>query len=111
MVYVANAIGFRLGRDADILNAWVRIDDGTAFRWRDQLPELARLRVAIDGRDMDAPTDGIVWLPASLLEKARSVAIQSEPGKNPKIFVLDGWVALRDAARLAGCAPEARFIR
>ena len=111
MLHVAHAVGFRMGRRADVLQAAFRIDGGEPQRWRDQLPELARLKVAIDGRDMDRPTDGIVWLPASLVEDAGQVAIQARPGKRAKTFRMRGFAGLREIGRERGCAPEARFVR
>jgi hypothetical protein len=111
MVYVANVIGFRLGQDVDIVHAFFRVDDGEPHRWRDQLPELARLKVAIDGRDMDRPTDDIVWLPAPLLQDARQVAIQGRPGKRARKFRLNGFADLKEVAVGLGCAAEARFVR
>jgi hypothetical protein len=111
MVYVANAIGFRLGQDVDIVHAFFRVDEGEPHRWRDQLPELARLKVAIDGRDMDRPTDDIVWLPVPLLQNARQVAIQGRPGKRARKFRLNDFVGLKEAADRAGCVAEARFAR
>ena len=110
-VYVADALGFRFGQHLNVLNAGVRIDDGAPYRWRDDLPELARLRVALDGRDLDAPTDGIVWIPAAKLGHANRVTIQPRPDRHPRSFSLRGFAVLREAARRMGCAPEARFVR
>ena len=111
IVYVANALGFRFAKHLNTLDAWVKIDDAKAYRWRDDLPELARLGVAIDGRNLNAPTDGIVWIPVASLAEANRVAIQARPGRRPRIFSMRGFSSLRDSARTMGCAPEARFIR
>lgn len=111
MIYVAHAVGFRLGRHKDVTDAWVRIDGGEPFRWRDTLPELARMRVAIDGRDMASPTDGIVWLPAALLEKASRVDIQPAAGRRAKVFDLRGFAGLREMGRQRVCSPETRFVQ
>jgi hypothetical protein len=109
--YVADALGFRFDKRLDVTRGWFRIDGGDAQRWRDQLPELARLGVAIDGRNLEAPTDGIVWIPAKRLADTNRIAIQPRPDKNPRIFHLRGFAGLRDMARTMGCAPEARFVR
>lgn len=109
--YVGGAVGFQFGRHADVMEAWLRVDAGTVMRWRDQLPELARLRVAIDGRDMSKPTDGIVWLPSALIVEAGSVAIQRKFGQTPRRFSLNGFAALLASAHEQGCRPEARFGR
>lgn len=111
VIYVAHGLGFRLGRHKDVMDAWVRIDGGKPFRWRDTLPELARLRVAIDGRDMASPTDGIVWLPSALLEKAGRIDIQSAAGRRAKVFDLRGFAGLREMGRQRVCSPETRFVR
>lgn len=111
ILYVANALGFRFDKHMDVLNAWVRIDGGAPYRWRDDLPELARLEVAIDGRNLDAPTDGIVWIPSARLADVRQVSIQPRPDRRPRAFRLRGFSGLRDIARALGCAPETRFIR
>jgi len=110
-LYVADAVGVRFGRRADVMGATLKIDGGQPVRYRDLLPELARLRVAIDGRDMDRPTGGVVWIPSSLLESAKRVAISPRPGAHPRYFSLRGFVALRESARALGCAPEGRFVR
>ncbi|MEJ7928199.1 hypothetical protein WG908_15740 [Sphingobium sp. AN641] len=109
LLYLSGAVGFRFGHRASVMDAWVRIDNGPAMRWRDQLPELARLRVPIDGADMDVPTDGIVWLPAQLIDNAGIVAIQPVPGKGARSFDIAGFRELLAAGRRAGCDPEARF--
>lgn len=111
ILYVANALGFRFGKHWDVMNAWVRIDGGAPYRWRDDLPELARLEVAIDGKNLDAPTDGIVWIPAERLADVRQVSIQPRPDKRPRAFRLHGFAGLRDIGRALGCAPETRFVR
>jgi len=110
MVYRPHALGFRFGRDQDLLGTWVRIDEGDPVRWRDMFPELARARVMMTSRDMRSPTDGIVWIPASLLTGAASVKIQTERGKQPHIFLLGNFQQVLESARAEGCTPEERFI-
>ena len=111
VLYVANALGFRFGKHHNVMDAWVKIDGGAPYRWRDDLPELARLGVAIDGRNLDAPTDGIVWIPAAKLSEANRVTIQSRLRRHPRTFLLHGSAGLREIARTMGCEPEARFVR
>ena len=110
MTYVAGAVGYRFARHLDTTEAWFRIDGGEARRWRDVLPALSQAQVAIDGRDLDAPTDGIVWLPVALVEDATSVAIQPRPDRRPRVFRMGGFAGVRDIARARGCVPEARFV-
>lgn len=98
-----NAVGFRFKRHADVMHAAFRVDDRGVQSWRDVLPELARLRVPIDGRDMTAPTDGVVWLPVSMLEGAAIVRIQARPNTAPRTFSLAGFEEMRSRARALGC--------
>lgn len=111
MIYTAGALGIRFGKHAPVSQAWVKIGDGTAQRWRDMLPELARLRVPIDGREMDSPTGGMLWIPVTAIEQAGTVAIQLRANQRPRIFSLAQFIELRDAGHRLGCEPEARFIR
>ena len=109
ITYVAGAVGYRFARHLDTSEAWFRIDGGPAHRWRDVLPTLSRAGVAIDGRDLDAPTGGIVWLPVALVEGATTVSIQPRPDRRPRVFRMGGFAGVRDIARARGCSPEARF--
>jgi hypothetical protein len=67
-----DAVAFRVGRKADVLDALIRIDDGSPARWRDMLPDLARRWIPIDGRDLASPTDGLIWLPTEDLSRRRA---------------------------------------
>ena len=109
--YVADALGFRFGKRLDTLGAWIRLDGGAAYRWRDDLPELARLGVAIDGRNLDAPTGGIIWIPTAKLAEVNRVQIQPRADKRARTYHLRGFAGLREIARTMGCAPETRFAR
>ena len=110
MVYVPDAIGFRFGSGLDTTDAWFSVDGGEPSRWRDVLPELVRLGVAIDGPNLDAPTGGVVWIPAALVEDATTVRIQPRPDRKPRVFRLHGFAGLREIARAKGCEPESRFV-
>lgn len=109
--YTAGALGFYFGHHVNTLGAWVKIDGRDASRWQDDLPELTRLGVPMDGASLDNPTDSIVWIPALQLDEANHVAIQPKPGQRPVTFHLHGFAGLRDIAREMGCAPEQRFVR
>jgi len=111
IVYAANALGFRFKKTLDTLNAWVRIDDQVPHRWQDDMPELMRLQVPLDGASLESPTDGIVWIPTRQVDDANRVAIQPRPDKKPTIYHLHGFSGLRDVARDQGCTPEGRFVR
>lgn len=110
VIYKKSALGFRFDDDADTLQAWIKIDNRAARRWRDMLPALAAQDVPISGKNLDAPTDGIVWLPLSELEQARKVAIQLRPGKRPRLFSMGGFGDLLEAGRRLGCSPDERFL-
>lgn len=110
-LYVQNAIGFCFGRKARVMQASFRIDDGQVMRWRDQLPELARLRVSLNGRDMSSPTDGIVWLPAAMLDGARTVSVQPRPGASPKTFSLAGLAELLGTDDARNCISAGQFVQ
>lgn len=103
MFYTAEAVAFRAGNAGHSLSAWVRIDDGPPARWRDFLPDLARLRVAIGGRDIARPTDGLIWLPSELLEGAKAVSIQVGFGEPARVFHLGGFSERLAEGRDRGC--------
>ena len=109
--YVGGALGFHFPSHVNTLGAWLKIDDAAPIRWRDFYPELIRLRVAVDGGNLDNPTDGVVWVPARALEEANHIAIQANERARPVTFHLRGFAGLRDIARDMGCAPESRFVR
>lgn len=105
--YAANAIEFRIGGHISPIDGTFRIDNGAPLKWRDQLPELARLHAAIEGGDSD-PATGTMLLPVTLVAHGEDVAIQTRPGKRPRRFSLKGFRPLYDYARSVGCLPEAR---
>jgi hypothetical protein len=96
-------LGMRLVGHRDMREAWIRVDGGRAMPWRDLLPELARLGVEIDGRDMAAPTDGWVWIPHSALAQARMVQLRWAPQKRVRQIDVTGVGAALDVARARGC--------
>src|SRR4051812_31293553 len=53
IVYAAGALGFHFRHHVNTLGAWMRVDGGPAQRWQDNLPELNRLRVPMDGPSLD----------------------------------------------------------
>ena len=111
ITYIRDAIGFRFGRRSNVMRAWFRVDDSPALRWRDQMPELARLRVVLSGRDMSSPTEGIVWLPAHVLDGARTIAIQPRPRAEPRTFSLAGLAKLLATDEAADCMSSGLFVQ
>jgi hypothetical protein len=97
------ALAVRPANRGDVGDALIRIDGGAAFAWRDTLPELARLGVEIDGRDMASPTDGKVWLPLQRLTGARTLWIQIAPHRHPRRFNIANFAQALSVARHAGC--------
>ena len=110
IIYAAGALGFHFRHDINTLGAWVKIDDGEPMRWQDDVPELTRLGVPMDGARLDNPTESIVWIPARQLDEANRIAIQPRANKGVHTFPLHGFVGLRYIARDAGCVPEGRFV-
>ncbi len=105
LFYQPGAVGFGLGK-SDLGDAMVRVDGGAAISFRDLLPELAAARVRISGRDMDRPTDGMVWVPISRLGNAGTVAIAPRFGGKVRRFTVAGFERLVAYARAQGCEPE-----
>lgn len=101
-----NALAFRFGRQADVMRAVFRLDEGAIMRWRDVLPELAQLRVPLDGRDMEQPTGGAVWLPVRMLQGVSVVRIQARPNRKPRVFSLAGLEEIQARAQMFGCGTR-----
>lgn len=110
VIYAQNAVGFRFNHRANTMRAWIKIGAEPAVRWRDMLPELAAQRISITGKNLDAPTDGIIWLPVAQLQHADEVAIQLLPDKPVKVFRMNGFVKMLEAGRKLGCTPDTRFV-
>jgi hypothetical protein len=108
--YLEKIVGFRLGSTHDLSESWFRIDNGTALRWRDQRPELARLRPGFDERAIGSLESGWLWLPLTLFEDARQISIATGFGAKVQSFRLDGLSAQLRNARERGCLPEDRFV-
>jgi hypothetical protein len=108
-VYTGQAIGFRFKGRIDAAQTVFRIDGGPPMLWRDQWPELAQLRVAVEGAQLARFGDGIIRLPESLLGSASQVRIAPYRHARPHVFDLTGFAVLRDAARAQGC-PERGWL-
>jgi hypothetical protein len=110
IVYAAGALGFHFRHHINTLGAWMRVDGEAPQRWQDNLPELTRLGVPMDGPSLDNPTNSTVWVPATLLTDASRITIQPREDRTPRVFHLHGFAGLRDIARDMGCVPEGRFV-
>ncbi len=107
MLYQPSAVGFRFRHSRrDTLDAWYRLEDGPAQRWRDRFPTLIAAGVAIDGPGLDDPTDGIVWLPEADVSAVNEVTIRPTRKARPQTFHLGDFAALANAVRRLGCWPR-----
>lgn len=107
VVWRRGALGFRFKRSLDVSDAVYRLDGGVPRAWRDDLPELVRLRVEIDGRDLRAPTDGIVWIPLGALRGVATVQVQPRRGARARAFDVRGFDDASARAERAGCPTGA----
>jgi len=105
LFYQPGAVGFDVG-GRNLMDAAIRVDQAKAVSFRNLLPELAQARARIGGRDMDRPTDGLVWVPVARLETARRVAIAPHFGGGIRHFSIEGLERLIFYARSQGCEPE-----
>lgn len=103
--YIGNALVFRLQSAASASNAFFRVDGGEAQSVRDQLPELARLGVAVERTDLDKFGRSQVFLPAVRLADARHVRISPKFGARPRTFNMTGFQSLHARAIALGCTP------
>lgn len=107
--YLGDIVGVRLGSRHDLSESWFRVDNGPALRWRNQRPELARLRIGFDERAIGSLESGWLWFPLALLQDARQISIATGFGANVRSFRLEGLSAQLRKARERGCVPENRF--
>jgi hypothetical protein len=110
-VYSGGAVGFKFPRRWNVHEAVYRLDSGAPRAWRNDLPELLRLRTPVDTGGMDNPSSGIVWIPMRLLADANSVVIEPRLDRRPQAFHFRGLKGLYDLAVEAGCVPDSRFVR
>ena len=108
-IFRSDAVGFRFKRKNDVDGAVYRLDGAAPRRWRDDLPVLIRLGAPIDSGAMANPTEGIVWIPYSVLRGINSVTIVARDGHRPRRFRLAGLAGLLAAADARGCARDAGF--
>jgi len=109
--YASGVLGFHLGADRDVAQAWYSIDDAAPRPWRDDYPVLVARRVSLEGGGLANPTGGVVLIPAESLAGARTVTIRADRDLAPKRFGLKGFEQALAAARANGCADAAAFTR
>lgn len=110
-LYQGGAVGFRFSSRWDVSEAVYRVDDGPLRTWRDDQPELTRLRTPVETGGMDNPSRGIVWIPRELLADANRITIQPRRDRRARTFHFRGLRGLYELARERGCVPDSRFVR
>jgi len=107
MDWERGALVIQLSPKADTFDAVYRIDGGPPHSVRGDAPELARLGFALHKDDLSNPSGGLVPILGSTLAGAAEVAVQVRPGAPVRRFRVDALARALEAARTAGCAPEA----
>jgi hypothetical protein len=105
--YVRGAVELHLSPRADTFDAVYRIDGGPPRSVRADALEIASLGFALHRDDLWNPSGGLVRIPAHALAGAAQVAVQTRPGAGIHRFRVDGLTQALEAARNAGCGPEA----
>jgi hypothetical protein len=102
--YSRSTIVIRLSRTFDPSEAMIRVDGGVPIRWRDLMPEIARLDPGFagdrEGRRMP--------LPVELLKAARVVAVSPGFGRRARAYRIGGLNAAMERAAALGCRPLAQ---
>ncbi|MBB5712712.1 hypothetical protein [Sphingomonas xinjiangensis] len=103
VAYSRGTIVIRLPRVFNPSEAMIHVDDGVPIRWRDLVPEIARLDPGFasdrDGRRM--------LVPAELLKGRRLVAVSADFGKRPRAYRIAGLYEVVERAAALGCRPIA----
>ncbi|PXA78649.1 hypothetical protein DMC25_22375 [Caulobacter sp. D4A] len=103
MTYARDVLGFHLGEDVDVGEAWYSIDDKPPVAWRDDFPTLASRREPLSTDNLFNPTGGVVLIPHDKLDGARTVTIRAGRDQTPRRFRLKGFERALAAARANGC--------
>lgn len=107
MDYQRGALVIHLSPKADTFDAVYRIDGGPPQSVRADALELLRLGFALHQDDLANPSGGLVRIPADRLAGATRVDVEARPGAPVYTFRVDALAPALDAARAAGCGPEA----
>jgi hypothetical protein len=105
--YERGAVVIHLSRKADTSDAIYRIDGGPPRSVRADVLEIARLGFLLNKDELWNPSGGLVRIPEHTVAGATRVAVQTRPGTTVHDFRVDGLEPALEAARTAGCAPEA----
>lgn len=103
--YARRLVVFDVGRAINPSDIVIRIDDGDAIRWRDIIPEVARLDPSF------ASNRNARWvpIPAAMIQGARVVAIAPSFGKKPRSFRVGRFGEMYDQAVELGCRTDTAF--
>lgn len=107
VVYSRGIVAIRLRRIADLSEAVVRVDGGAPARWRDLIPELARLDPGF-ASDRDPR---MLPVPAELVKGAQRVEVSPAFGKRARRYPIAGFGAVLERGIALGCRPDTAFVR
>lgn len=111
VTYQRETLAFQFGRGRNTTNADFKVDGAASRPWTAVYPALVANGATLPGRSLTNPTDGMVILPAALLDNASTVTIRPTQTSKPKIFSVSGFSdAVRSAQRL-GCDFDYGFTR
>lgn len=106
-LYSRGTTAIRLSRLFNSSEAIIRIDGGAPIRWRDLIPEVARLDPGfasdLTGRQLP--------IPAEVLKNARVVAVSPAFGRRPRTYRIAGLGGAIERAVVLGCRPDTAFMR
>lgn len=106
-LYRHGTIAIRLPGRSDRSQAVIRVNGGPPNRWRDLIPELARLDPGFAG-DRDP---GMLPVPSELLKGARSIYVSPGFGKRARAYRIAGFEAALVRGVTLGCHRDAAFVR
>ncbi len=107
ILYSHGTAAIRLSGAFNASEAAIRVDNGTPIRWRDLIPEVARL-------DPGFASDRAAWqlpIPAGMLKNARAVAVSPAFGKRARNYRIAGFGEAIERAVVLGCRPDTVLIR
>ncbi|WP_448662646.1 hypothetical protein ACG3SL_18615 [Sphingomonas sp. CJ20] len=106
-LYRHGTIAIRLPRRSDHSQAVIRVNGGAPTRWRDLVPDLARVDPGFAG-DRDP---GMLPIPPELLKAAQSIYVSPGFGKRARAYRIAVFHAALDRAVTLGCHRTAAFVR
>lgn len=107
MDFERGALTLHLSPKADTSDAVYRVDGGPPHSVRADALELVRMGFALHRDDLTNPSGGLVRIPVATLAGAKQVAVAARPGAPVYSFQVGALAPALEAARTAGCTPEA----